>query len=84
MIVVEQWLKTCPSRPLVFRADSRCEPIEVNIGLGSKNRVTAVEAAEILGMHQRTFSRHHFFGLKRGTDRKFSRLTVERQRDAMR
>jgi hypothetical protein len=84
MPIVERWLNTCPGQPLVLRADPCGESVEVNIGLGDKRRVTAIQAAEILGISAKTFSRHGFYGLCRGTDKKFSRLAVERQRDAMR
>lgn len=81
--VVERWLKTCPGQPLVLRADPKGELVEVNIGMGDKRRITARQAAEMLGVSEKTFSRHHWYGLTRGLDKKFSKLAVERRRDLL-
>jgi hypothetical protein len=80
--LITHWLRECPSRPLVLRADPRHGSVEAQIGLSTQaQRVTGRQAAEILGISYRTLSRAHFFGLQRGSDHRYSRLSVERLRD---
>ena len=84
MPVVKQWLDTCPGQPLVLRSDSHGEAVEVTIGIHNRDAIPLTRAAELLGVSVATFRSHNFYGLKRGLNKKFSRLAVERQRDRMR
>jgi len=76
--VVEGWLRTLPFQPLVLRVNPAGDGVEARIGLKDSSCVTGKEASEILGMSYKHFARSSFFGLRRGANRKFSRLQVER------
>jgi hypothetical protein len=74
--VVAAWLTTAPGQPLTLTADGNS--VRARIGNGDDRRLTKKAAAELLGMEPITFKRNHFFGLKLGEDRKYSRRQVER------
>ena len=78
--VADAWLRESPGRPLVLRAGPDGS-VSASIGLDNSRTVTGQQAADILGVSWRTFSRADFYGLKRGADRRFSRASVERLRD---
>lgn len=80
--VVSEWLARCPGQPLVLRADPVAGTVSATIGLRDGSRsITAKDAAALLGVSLSTFKARSFFGLRRGSDRRFSRLAVERLRD---
>jgi hypothetical protein len=83
--IVQQWLAKCPRQPLVLRADPVAGTVQATIGLRDNARaITAKAAADLLGVSLSTFKARSFFGLKRGPDKRFSRLAVERFRDSRR
>ena len=80
--VVSEWLARCPGQPLVLRADPASGTVCATIGLRDNSRgITAKAAADLIGVSLSTFKARAFFGLRRGSDRRFSRLAVERLRD---
>jgi len=80
--IVDRWLSSAPGQPLVLTSDG-AGGVEARIGLADASRISGAEAARLLGITYRTFVRNSFFGLRRGADRKFSRLQVDNLKERL-